>query len=92
MKNKDIKDIDGFKKRIKMLYEYRMVDLNPVNDISVQVNEDENEIQPEPSIPPVQPPVAPVQPPVQQTPQPPVQQPEDNNTELISFFKNEMLS
>jgi len=92
MKNKDIKDINGFKDRIKMLYEYRMVDLSPINnEMTVQVNEDENEQAEQPQTPqpePVQ------QPKPVETPAPsiPVQpQPEkDNNTELISFLKIEM--
>ncbi len=92
MKNKDIKDINGFKDRIKMLYEYRMVDLNPAtNNMSVQVNEDENEqqvqepVQPKPQ-PQVQQPVAQPQQPV--TPRP--EEKKEDNTELISFLKNEM--
>jgi hypothetical protein len=92
MKNKDIKDINGFKDRIKMLYEYRMVDLNAGrNDMSVQVNEDENEQQQQE---PVQPKPQPqVQQPVVQPQQPVAPQPEEkkeDNTELISFLKNEM--
>jgi hypothetical protein len=91
MKNRDIKDIKDFKNRIKKLYEYRMVDLNPaVNNMSVQVNEDEAEPKQEkPSQTPAPAPQPKPEQPVQ--PQAPAPEPEkEDNTELISFLKNEM--
>jgi DNA repair ATPase RecN len=87
MKNNNINDINEFKQRIKKLYEYKMVDLNPSTDISVRVNEDENEQKPAPA-----PQTKPVEPqPQAQAPAPEaVQEPKEDNTELISFLKNEM--
>jgi hypothetical protein len=106
MKNRDVNNIDDFKKRYKKLYEYKVHDLNRYKEESVyQMQEDEQE--PEPPVqnnpqPPVQqnsepqpkPPVQ--QEPVQQTPiaqpNPPVQQPEpqQEDNQMMLYLKSEM--
>lgn len=96
MKNNNIKNINEFKKRIKMLYEYRMVDLNPgITQNNITVTEDEN--QSKEQQPQQAPAAATAEKPVQQTPQQPAPAPQpqpvenkEDNTELISFFKSEM--
>ena len=104
MKNKDIKDIQGFKDRIKILYEYRMVDLNPSHDnLSIQVNEDETENkqdnQQQSQVNKQETPVQQVAPPQPKPADTQTQQPivdnnpsikQQDNTELINFLKNEM--
>lgn len=96
MRNNNIKDIQDFKNRLKKLYEYRMVDLNPAADnMNMQVNEDDNEPkeeQPAQTPAPQPEPEQPAQPqqPVQTPPPAPQPEKQDDNTELISFLKNEM--
>jgi hypothetical protein len=98
MKNKEIKNINDFKKRVKMLYEFRFIDLEPEKGI-LPMKEDENQNVAKPAAP------APTEQPKQVTPQPSpapapspapqqtVQQPqnqEGGNDQLISFLKSEM--
>jgi hypothetical protein len=106
MKNKDIKDINSFKDRVKKLYEYRIHDLNLNKEESVyRMQEDENaEPKPEqtnqvsePSAPKPVEPQAPVQPepsvPKQEVAPAPVSQTTNVNTEetsLMSYLKSEM--
>lgn len=101
MKNKEIKNIDDFKKRVKLLYEYRVHDLNMNKEESVyHFNEDETQepaAQPAPE-PSAVPAPEPIQDPVAQPEQAaePIQEPvpaepaaqEDN--QMISYLKSEM--
>lgn len=107
MKNNNIKNINDLKKRIKLLYEYKMVDLNPTNNnFSNHVNENESEgdetkTPPSQTTQPIQNPSdnqqnvenKPIQQNIDQQSLEQPKQPEpvqQNNTELMSFLKNEM--